>query len=60
MLSVIALGLWWMGGVELEQVRAGQAAGFRWTLRGFTVADLALLEAFGGPLRASEHGRTGD
>ncbi len=58
MLPFIALWLWWMGGVELAQVRARHAqqsepvhaAG----ASGFGDAEVARIEAFRGPLRAFE------
>lgn len=54
MLPVVALWLWWTGGVELAQVRARSAASQASEQRGFTDAELARLEAFRGPLRALE------
>ncbi len=54
MLPLVALWLWWTGGVELAQVRARHAASGAATTRGFTEAEVARLEAFRGPLRAIE------
>ncbi|MCY2960241.1 MAG: site-2 protease family protein [Planctomycetota bacterium] len=60
MLPVVALWLWWTGGVELAQVRARHAQGLVPT-GGFTDADLARIESFRGPLRALPRGdRDGD
>lgn len=57
MLPVVALWLWWAGGIELAQVRArhGRAAhapGASPLAGGYTDADLARIESFRGPLRA--------
>lgn len=54
MLPVVALWLWWTGGVELAQVRARHAAPPPGIGRGFTDADVARIESFRGPLRAIE------
>lgn len=54
MLPLIAAWLWWMGGVELAQVRARRTAAAVEPPRGFSDAEVARLEAFHGPLRSIE------
>lgn len=58
MVPVIALWLWWMGGVELAQVRARHAQqshpAHAAAASGFGEAEVARIEAFRGPLRAFE------
>jgi len=52
MLPVVALWLWWTGGIELAQVRARHAVDAMAAPAGFTEDDVARLESFRGPLRA--------
>lgn len=58
MLPIVALWLWWTGGLELAQVRARHALHAGGEGHGFTDADVARLESFRGPLRAIDRAGT--